>query len=77
MKESALDILMNLKVLRFKVDSNNDAINRVSQKFSGIGQITSTHLQLPSGIELITPDIYLFEITDPTTEVYIEYRIEK
>jgi len=76
-KESALDILMNLKVLRFKVDSNNDAINRVSQKFSGIGQITSTHLQLPSGIELITPDIYLFEITDPTTEVYIEYRIEK
>jgi DNA-directed RNA polymerase subunit alpha len=76
-KESVLDMLMNFKGLRFKVDNHIDPITWVSQKFSGIGQVTSSELKLPSGIELLTPDIYLFEITDPAAEVYMEYRVEK
>ncbi|HMY81036.1 MAG TPA: DNA-directed RNA polymerase subunit alpha C-terminal domain-containing protein [Candidatus Absconditabacterales bacterium] len=76
-KESVLDILMNLKGLRFKVDSDGDGITWVAQKFNHIGHVTSDQLKLPHGIELITPHVYLFEITEPSTEVYIEYRIEK
>jgi DNA-directed RNA polymerase alpha subunit len=32
---------------------------------------------LPSGIELLNDDVYLFEITDPNVELVIDYRIEK
>ncbi len=76
-KESVLDMLMNFKALRFKIDSHIENITRVSQKFSWIGQVMSNALKLPSWIELITEDIYLFEITDPSAEIYMEYRIEK
>lgn len=76
-RESVLDMLMNFKGLRFKIDNSVDNITWVSQKFSNLGVVTSSDLKLPSGIELITNDIYLFEITDPATEVYMEYRIEK
>lgn len=76
-KESVLDMMLSFKALKFKVDSHIDDITRVSQKFSGIGQVNSNDLKLPSGIELLTNDIYLFEITDPAAEVYLEYRVEK
>ena len=76
-KESVLDILMNYESLRFKVDNHIDAITWVPQKFTDLGTVTSNDLKLPAGIELLTPDIYLFEITDPAAEVYVEYRIEK
>lgn len=76
-KESVLDMLMNFKSLRFKVDNHIDQITWVSQKFSWVGQVFSNSLKLPSGIELLTEDIYLFEITDPSAEIYMEYRIEK
>lgn len=76
-KESVLDMLMNFKGLRFKIDNHIESITWISQKFTGIGQVTSSDLKLPSGIELLTPNVYLFEVTEPSAEVYMEYRIEK
>lgn len=76
-KESVLDMMMAFKALKFKVDSHIEEITWISQKFSGLGQVSSDDLKLPSGIELLTNDIYLFEITDTAAEVYLEYRVEK
>jgi len=34
-------------------------------------------LKLPSGVELLNKDVYLFEITDPSLEINMDVRVEK
>ena len=68
--------MLTFKQLRFTVAESEDTINWISQKFTKVSTITAADLKLPSGIEVINSDIYLFEITAPT-DIYIEYRIEK
>ncbi len=76
-KESVIDMMMHFKTLRFKVDEKIDNIQWISQRFSGIGVYTSSNIKLPSGIELLNEDVYLFEVTDPSLELNIDIRIEK
>ena len=76
-KENVIDMMLNFKSLRFKIDENAENIQRVSQRFSGVGAYTSSNIKLPGGIELLNEDVYLFEITDPSVELNIDIRIEK
>ena len=76
-KENVIDMMLNFKTLRFKVEESAENIQRVSQRFSGVGAYSSSNIKLPSGIELLNEDVYLFEITDPSVELNIDIRIEK
>ncbi len=76
-KESVIDMMLNFKTLRFKVDEKADTIQWISQRFSGIGIYTSNNIKLPAGIEFLNEDVELFEITDPSLELNIDIRIEK
>lgn len=76
-KESVLDIMLAFKDLRFKLDTSLEEQIWVSQKFSSIWKVYAKDLKLPTGVELVTPDQYLFEITDSKADLYIEYRVEK
>ena len=76
-KENVIDIMLNFKTLRFNVDERADNIQRVSQRFKGVGTYTSSNIKLPGGIELLNEDVYLFEITDPSVELNIDIRVEK
>ncbi len=76
LKESIIDIMLNFKKLRFKVDENIDTTHWISQRFSGVGTYTSDSLKLPSGIDLLNSE-YLFEISDRSTDLIIDIRIEK
>ncbi|NOZ44240.1 MAG: hypothetical protein GXP45_03765 [bacterium] len=42
-----------------------------------MGKYNSSSLKLPSGIDLLSEEQYLFEITDPSLELNIDLRIEK
>lgn len=77
MKESVVDIILNIKKLRFVVDEALEKTVYVSQSFSGVGLYTSEHLRLPSGVTLLNTETYLFEITDPNVTFVFELRIEK
>lgn len=76
-KENVIDIMLNLKNLRFKVDEKVENIQWVSQRFSGTGKYTSKDLKLPTGVELLNDETYLLEVTDPSLELNFELRIEK
>jgi DNA-directed RNA polymerase subunit alpha len=76
-KENVIDIMLNFKTLRFKLEERSENIQRVSQRFSGVGTYTSSNIKLPGGIDLLNEDVYLFEITDPSVELNIDIRIEK
>ena len=70
-------IMLNFKKLRFKFDPSVESIQWVSQRFKGIWQYSSDFLKLPTWIELLNTNEYLFEITDPSLELNIDLRIEK
>jgi len=76
-KDSVMDIVLSAKQLRFKTDEDTDRSQRIAQKFKGIGIYTSKNLTLPDGLVCLNEDQYLFEITDSTVELYIEFRVEK
>lgn len=76
-KESVLDMMLNIKKLRFAVDENVDKLQRVSQRFTGVGTYTAKDLKLPAGVSVLDKDVYLFEVTDPAVELNAEIRIEK
>lgn len=76
-KESALDVILNFKKLRFNLDINHEKINWVLHRFSWVWKYDASSLRLPSGIDILNEHEYLFEITDPSIELIVEYRIEK
>ncbi len=76
-KENVINILLNFKKLRFKFDDAIENIQWVSQKIKGLGKYSAKELSLPAGVELLNKDEYLFEVTDPSVELDIEFRIEK
>ena len=69
--------MLNFKKLRFKINENADTLQRISQRFKGIGNYSAADLKLPSGIELLNGEEHLFEITDSSVELNMEVRIEK
>jgi len=75
-KETTLQIMLNFKELRFKWDLP-EKIEWVKKTFKGVWKYTAKDLDLPAGVELLTEDNYLFEITDPKLELTISYRLEK
>lgn len=76
-KEDVIEVMLNFKKLKFKFDESVEGIQWVPQRFKWIGKYDSKSLKLPSGIELLNDDQYLFEITDPSLELNIDVRIEK
>jgi len=75
-KETALQIMLNFKELKFKWDLS-ERFEWRTKKFKGIWKYTVNDLDLPAWVEILTDDIYLFEITDPKAVLEISYRLEK
>ena len=76
-KENVISILLNFKKLRFKIDETAESLQRIAQRFKGIGRYTASDLKFPSGVQLLNWDEFLFEITDSSTEINLELRVEK
>lgn len=76
-KENVISIMLNFKKLRFQFGDKLETTQWIAQRFKGVGIYTGADLKLPSGVELLDPEEYLFEITDGTQEVNLEMRIEK
>jgi len=76
-KENVINVMLNFKKLRFRINENADTLQRISQRFKGIGVYTAADLKLPSGVELLNGEEHLFEITDSSVELNMEVRIEK
>jgi len=76
-KESVIDMMLNLKTLRFSVDESLDTETRVSHTFSGVGSYTAADIVCPAGVTVLNGDQYLFENSDPSLNLTIEMRVEK
>lgn len=76
-KQSMFEIMSNFKKLRFKTQEATEKLQRLTMRSSGVGVTRANDLKLPAWITLLTPDVELFEISEPGVELVVEYRLEK
>ena len=74
-KEDVINIILNLKKVRFKVV--NDEEQTVTLKVKGIKNITAGDIKVPGQVEVLNPEEYIASITDKATELSIEMKIKK
>lgn len=76
-KESIIDIMLNIKKLRFAIDDSVEPQTWLTLSFSWVQKYTSSDLKLPAWVELLTPDVELFSITDSKVKLNIDIRLER
>ncbi len=74
-KEDVINIILNLKRIRFKVV--NDDEQTVVLKIKGIKDVTASDIEVPGQVEVLNPTDYIAAITDKNTELKIEMKIKK
>ena len=74
-KEDVINIILNLKKVRFKIV--NDEEQTVHLKVKGINNITAKDIKVPGQVEVLNLDQHIATITDKATELSIEIKIKK
>jgi DNA-directed RNA polymerase subunit alpha len=73
-KESVLDITLNLKLLDIKKDTKEPSI--IILETSKAGKITAKDIKCPSEVEVLNPDLYIATL-EKGAKLKIEMRVEK
>ena len=74
-KEDIINIILNLKKVRFKVV--NDEVQTVELKIKGIKDVTAGDITVPGQVEVLNPEQYIASVTDKSAELVIEMKIQK
>ena len=73
--EDVIEIVLNLKKIRFKVHSEESV--KVSLNVKGERAVTGEDIKLTSDVEIINPEQHICTITEKKTEITMEIEIEK
>ncbi|NPA33227.1 MAG: DNA-directed RNA polymerase subunit alpha [Aquificae bacterium] len=75
-QEDALELIANLKKVKFILKGDNDVEILYLQK-KGEGEVRASDIKAPPTVEILNPDQYIATITDPEKELNIEIRLER
>lgn len=74
-KEDVVEIILNLKKIRFKFYA--DEPRAFTLKVKGEKKITAGDIEIDSSIEIINPDAHILTLTGKTAEIDMELTVEK
>ncbi len=74
-KETVIEIMLNLKAVRFKLNTNEPQTVKLSAK--GAGEATAKDLDLTESVEVMNPDAKIATLTDKSSKLEIEMVVEK
>ncbi|MCD8494633.1 MAG: DNA-directed RNA polymerase subunit alpha [Candidatus Pacebacteria bacterium] len=74
-KEDVIAILLNLRQIRFRLDTDEAQVAKISM--SGAGVVTAQNVVVPGGLEVLNPEQYIAEITDKKGSLDIEVTVER
>lgn len=74
-KEDVINIILNLKKIRFSVLSDESQV--INLKVKGIKEVTAGDIKLPGQVLISNPEAFIASITDKEAELDIELTIEK
>ncbi len=67
-KEDVVDILLNLKQVRFRMEGEHEEPVPITLEFKGNGEILAKEFKTFAGIEVVTPQVHIATATSPNTE---------
>ncbi len=73
-KEDVVDMMLNLKQIRFKSFADEPIIVRLEK--SGLGPVTGADIKATADVEIVTPDIIIATIDDPKTTLVMDIVID-
>src|SRR6185369_6336388 len=73
--EDVVQIILNLKQVRFKLHGEESV--KISLKSKGEGVVTAASFKTPSSVEVVNKDQVIATITDKKTELEMEIEIDK
>ena len=74
-REDVTELVLNIKGIRLRSSQEQPVVARLTCR--GAGMVTARNLQLPAGVELVTPDHYLCTLTDAQAHLEVELTIER
>jgi DNA-directed RNA polymerase subunit alpha len=74
-KEDVINILLNLKKLRIRLDSDEPVILNLQAK--GVKDISGKDIEVPGQAEILNPDLHIATLTDKSSSLDIELTVEK
>src|SRR3989338_8265679 len=74
-KESVLDILLNIKQMQFQKDTKEISVIRL--KKTGPGEVLAKDFECPSGVEILNPEQYVTSIDGKNDTLEMEISVEK
>lgn len=75
LKEDIIQLILNLKKLQVKITEEKEGILTLNAK--GQGEITAADIECPSNVEIINKDLVLANLTDKSTKLNIEIKVQK
>jgi DNA-directed RNA polymerase subunit alpha len=74
-KEDVITILLNLKKLRIRLDSDEPVV--LTLKAKGVKDISGKDIEVPGQAEILNPDQHIATLTDKSASIDIELTVEK
>lgn len=74
--EDVVQIILNMKQVRFRLHGESDETVKVTLKHKGEGVVTAGMIKAPSNVEIVSPDQVIATITDKKTEFEMEIEID-
>ncbi|KKR05666.1 MAG: DNA-directed RNA polymerase alpha chain [candidate division WS6 bacterium GW2011_GWF2_39_15] len=74
-KEDVVEIVLNLKQIRFKVSADEPQICKLQA--SGKGIVTAKDISVAAGVEVTNPEIVIANLTDDKASLVMEIVVEK
>lgn len=73
-KEDLVTVILNLKQVKFKLDSDEPKKCKLSIK--GKKEVKASDIEVEGGVEISTPDIHIATLTDASSELVIDMIVE-
>jgi DNA-directed RNA polymerase subunit alpha len=74
-REDVLQVMLQVKLLRLVMHEGESS--HMHLDVSGEGVVTAADIQITSELEIINPDLYLFTVDDPKTQLTIDFTVER
>lgn len=75
--EDVVQIILNMKQVRFRLHGEEDETVKVTLKHKGEGAVTAGMIKVPSNVEVVNPDQVIATLSDKKTEFEMEIEIDR
>lgn len=69
-REDVVDLTLNLKQIRLKIEGEQPVALTLSKK--GPGEVTASDIEVPAGVEIVNKDLHLATLADKKTKIEAE-----